>query len=70
MQPNELPIVVIPLELPAEAADTLIAFLYDLAEAIERHYAPAIMGRAQQQPVSETPHAGAAQLTTPREPPF
>ena len=41
MQPNELPIVVIPLELPAEAADTLIAFLYDLADAIERHYAPA-----------------------------
>ena len=68
MQPNELPIVVIPLELPVEAAETLIAFLYDLTEAIERHYAPAILCRAQQRPASETPRAGAALATTSPDP--
>ena len=38
MQPNDLPIVCLPLELSDEAAAALIDFLNDLTEALERHY--------------------------------
>ena len=38
MEPNDLPIVCIPLELPAEAAAELLEFLTHLTETIERHY--------------------------------
>lgn len=39
MQPNDLPIVCLPLELSDEAAASLLDFLYALTEALERHYA-------------------------------
>jgi hypothetical protein len=38
MEPNDLPIVCIPLDLPAEAAAELLQFLSHLTETIERHY--------------------------------
>ena len=38
MEPNDLPIVCIPLELHAEAAAELLQFLTHLTETIERHY--------------------------------
>jgi hypothetical protein len=38
MEPNDLPIVCIPLELPPEAATELLKFLTHLVETIERHY--------------------------------
>ena len=38
MEPNDLPIVCIPLELPAEAAAELLEFLRNLTETLERHY--------------------------------
>ena len=38
MQPNDLPIVCLPLELPPQAAAELLDFLHELADAIERHY--------------------------------
>ena len=38
MQPNDLPIVCLPLELPPQAAANLLDFLHELADAIERHY--------------------------------
>jgi hypothetical protein len=38
MEPNDLPIVCIPLELPDEAAAELLEFLAHLTETIERHY--------------------------------
>jgi hypothetical protein len=38
MEPNDLPIVCIPLELPVEAAAELLQFLTHLIETIERHY--------------------------------
>ena len=38
MEPNDLPIVCIPLELPAAAAAELLQFLTHLTETIERHY--------------------------------
>jgi hypothetical protein len=42
MEPNDLPIVCIPLELPAEAAAELLEFLAHLTQTIERHYAGAL----------------------------
>lgn len=38
LQPNDLPLVCLPLNLPPEAAAELVAFLHELAEALERHY--------------------------------
>jgi hypothetical protein len=46
MQPNDLPIVCLPLELSDDAAAALIDFLYDLTEALERHYAGQLLRRA------------------------
>ena len=37
-KPNDLPLVCLPSELPAEAVAELLAFLYELAAALERHY--------------------------------
>jgi hypothetical protein len=39
LEPNDLPLVCIPLELPPPAAAELIDFLHQLIAAIERHYA-------------------------------
>jgi hypothetical protein len=38
MEPNDLPIVCIPLGLPAEAAAELLQFLNHLTQTLERHY--------------------------------
>jgi hypothetical protein len=38
LQPNDLPLVCLPLDLPPQAAAELIAFLHELADALERHY--------------------------------
>ena len=39
MEPNDLPIVCLPMDLSDESAASLIEFLYQLTEALERHYA-------------------------------
>lgn len=38
LQPNDLPLVCLPTDLSGEAAAKLVEFLYELTEAIERHY--------------------------------
>ncbi len=38
MQPNDLPILCLPMDLSDEAAASLIDFLYALTEALESHY--------------------------------
>ena len=38
MQPNDLPIVCLPLDLSDEAAAGLIEFLQEMTTALERHY--------------------------------
>ena len=43
LEPNDLPLVCIPLELPAPAAAELIEFLHQLPAALERHYAGALL---------------------------
>ena len=39
MQPNDLPLVCLPLGLSDEAAAQMLEFLYSLTEAFEQHYA-------------------------------
>ena len=39
MQPNDLPPICLPMELSDQAAAELLDFLYQLTEALERHYA-------------------------------
>ena len=38
LQPNDLPLVCLPLDLPPEAVAELIAFLHELSDALQRHY--------------------------------
>jgi hypothetical protein len=45
VQPNDLPIVVLPLELSDDAAAALVTFLYNLTDALERHYAGQLLRR-------------------------
>lgn len=39
LEPNDLPLVCLPLDLPPPAAAELIDFLHQLTAALERHYA-------------------------------
>ena len=39
LQPNDLPLICLPLDLPDAAAAELVEFLHQLTEALERHYA-------------------------------
>ena len=38
LQPNDLPLICLPTELSDEAAASLVEFLHELTEALERHY--------------------------------
>ena len=38
LQPNDLPLVCLPIDLSDEAAAKLVEFLQVLTEALERHY--------------------------------
>ena len=38
LTPNDLPLLCLPLDLPAEAVAELIDFLHEFAAALERHY--------------------------------
>lgn len=38
LKPNDLPLVCLPVDLSDEAAATLLEFLHEFTEAIERHY--------------------------------
>jgi hypothetical protein len=59
MKPNDMPLVCLPLGLCDDDAATLLQFLYDLTEALERHYAAELMRREHQDRSSttETPFA-------------
>jgi hypothetical protein len=68
MQPNDLPVVCLPLELADESAAALIEFLYELTEALERQYAGQLLRHRHSQcdlsPSSDVPKTPAT------EPPF
>jgi hypothetical protein len=38
LQPNDLPLLCLPIDLSDEAAVRLVEFLHEWTEAIERHY--------------------------------
>jgi hypothetical protein len=38
LKPNDLPLVCLPIGLSDEAAATLVEFLHELTETLERHY--------------------------------
>jgi hypothetical protein len=38
LQPNDLPLVCLPVDLSDEAAASLVEFLHELIAALERHY--------------------------------
>ncbi|MGH8236666.1 MAG: hypothetical protein ACREXP_06535 [Steroidobacteraceae bacterium] len=67
MQPNDLPLVCLPLELSDESAAKLIEFLYELADALESHYAAQLMRytRARSAPTPPTDSID----TPPTDPP-
>lgn len=68
MQPNDLPIVCLPLELSDEAAVALLDFLYAITSALERHYAAQLLRYAHQQGSSSTPPDSSTPPT--QDPPF
>jgi hypothetical protein len=67
MQPNDLPIVCLPLELSDESAAKLIEFLYELADALERHYAGQLMRYTRDR---STASPAAPAQSDPADPPF
>jgi hypothetical protein len=64
MQPNDLPIVCLPMELSDEAAAQLLDFLYQLTEALERHYAGQLLRYAHKHRAKSPPEIPAS------DPPF
>ena len=43
LQPNDLPLVCLPVDLSDEAAAAVVEFLHQLSDAFERHYAAQLM---------------------------
>lgn len=67
MEPNDLPIVCLPLELTGHDAAALIDFLYQLIEALERHYGGLLITCAHQLEPSCPPETAS---TPTDDPPF
>ena len=67
MEPNDLPIVCLPLELSGDDAAALIDFLHQLIEALERHYGGLLINRAHQLEPSCPPKTAS---TPTDDPPF
>jgi len=60
MEPNDLPLVCLPLELSGDDAAALIDFLYQLIEALERHYGGLLINRSHVQTPCASEPASAA----------
>lgn len=67
MEPNDLPIVCLPLELSGDDAAALIDFLYRLIEELERHYGGLLINRSHQLEPSCSPEPAG---TPSDDPPF
>lgn len=75
LQPNDLPILCLPLELSDEAAASLIDFLYALTEALERHYCGQLLRYAHRNDRDRGPtpfdaDPGRTPNADPADPPF
>lgn len=66
MQPNDLPLVCLPLDLSDESAAQLIEFLYELTESLERHYAGQLINHYHRHHPASAPSTPA----DPDDPPF
>jgi hypothetical protein len=67
MKPNDMPLICLPLGLCDRDVATLLDFLYDLTEALERHYTGELIRRnypRQDNSTENTPD------TNPTDPPF
>ena len=66
MKPNDMPLVCLPMGFCDDDAATLLQFLYDLTESLERHYAGELMRRNHQRRAwtEDSPFAD------PEDPPF
>ena len=67
LQPNDLPLLCLPVDLSDEAAAKFVEFLHELTAAMERHYCAQLLRYYRP--------AGIAQCaldseTTPTDPPF
>jgi len=68
MEPDDLPIACLPLELSDEAAIALLDFLYAITSALERHYAGQILSYEHKCRSRPAPTHPADSLT--EDPPF
>ncbi len=68
MQPSDLPLVCLPMELSDEAAAQLLDFLYQLTEALERHYAGQLLRYAHDHSTASPPPQSTDSLQN--DPPF
>jgi hypothetical protein len=66
MKPNDLPIVCLPLGLCDDDVATLLQFLHDLTETLERHYTREMRGRQSRWPAPTEDRS----LPDPDDPPF
>ena len=65
LKPNDLPLVCLPIDLSDEAAATLVEFLHELSEALERHYGAQLM-----RDFHDHPNNFAQRDVDPTDPPF
>jgi hypothetical protein len=65
MKPNDMPLVCLPLGLCDDDVATLLQFLYDLTEGLERHYAAELLRREHRRHTTEE-----SPLDDPTDPPF
>lgn len=75
LQPNDLPILCLPLDLSDEAAASLIDFLYALTEALEHHYCGQLLRYAHRNDRDPGPSPfdedlGRTPTADPGDPPF
>jgi hypothetical protein len=70
MQPNDLPIVCLPLDLSDEAAAGLIEFLQELTAALERHYYAQLRRHYHLPGTEDSQDTGCGGLDLDRDPPF
>ena len=72
MQPNDLPIVCLPMDLSDEAAAAVVDFLHELTETLERHYCAQLLRHAHRNDPLPSPTNGrpAPDNIDPDDPPF
>lgn len=55
LEPNDLPLICLPLDLDDHAAAELVEFFQQLSQALERHYAGQLLRQRQRRRNTEEP---------------